>query len=285
MSAQTEQTFLVGGLEANVYSRSSQTPGPAVVMFVLHGRHGNCKDPATTSIVNGLLQNNAKQSRNLYVVTFDQRNHGHRLVNETANKGWSKSPDRHNDRHATDMYSMQVGTARDVSFLIDFLPSYLFPSGEQVIETWAVAGVSLGGHATWLALTHEPRLSIGIPVIGCPDYLSLISERALKFDIPLDGSAYLPDSLLSLIQSSDPAAAPYRSIDASNPFLGKKILVLSGGKDTLVPWSASESFVEHLNVGDKGVKQAVVQEDAGHETTPEMVQRLVDFITEHALKK
>lgn len=70
MSAQTEQTFLVGGLEANVYSRSSQTPGPAVVMFVLHGRHGNCKDPATTSIVNGLLQNNAKQSRNLYVVTF-----------------------------------------------------------------------------------------------------------------------------------------------------------------------------------------------------------------------
>ncbi len=188
-----------------------------------------------------------------------------------------------------------------MSFLIDFLPSYLFPSGEQVIETWAVAGVSLGGHATWLALTHgndfifiiimskpsqlEPRLSIGIPVIGCPDYLSLISERALKFDIPLDGSAYLPDSLLSLIQSSDPAAAPYRSIDASNPFLGKKILVLSGGKDTLVPWSASESFVEHLNVGDKGVKQAVVQEDAGHETTPEMVQRLVDFITEHALKK
>ncbi|KAF9024916.1 alpha/beta-hydrolase [Hymenopellis radicata] len=284
MSTQTEQTFLIGGLEVNVYSRSSQTPEkPAVILFVLHGRFGNCKDAATTSIVNGLLQNEAKQSRNLYVVTFDQRNHGHRLVNETANKGWSKSSDGNNDRHATYLYS--VGTARDVSFLIDFLPSYLFPSGEQAIETWAVAGVSLGGHATWLALTHEPRLTIGVPIIGCPDYLSLISERALKFDIPLDGSAYLPDSLLSLIQSSDPVAVPYRSIDASNPFLGKKILVLSGGKDTLVPWSASESFVEHLNVGNKGIKQAVVQEDAGHETTPEMVRRLVDFVTEHALNK
>ena len=44
-----------------------------------------------------------------------------------------------------DMYAMQRGTARDISFLVDFLPSYLFPNGEKVIEKYGVTGFSLGG--------------------------------------------------------------------------------------------------------------------------------------------
>lgn len=46
------------------------------------------------------------------------------------------------------------GTARDVSFLIDFLPAYLFPNGERMVAEWAVAGISLGGHATWYLLAN-----------------------------------------------------------------------------------------------------------------------------------
>lgn len=45
-----------------------------------------------------------------------------------------------------------AGTARDVSFLIDFLPAYLYPDGERQIKQWGVIGVSLGGHSTWIAL-------------------------------------------------------------------------------------------------------------------------------------
>jgi hypothetical protein len=45
-----------------------------------------------------------------------------------------------------------VGTARDVSFLIDFLPSFLYPTGRMPIVEWGVAGKSLGGHAAWIAL-------------------------------------------------------------------------------------------------------------------------------------
>jgi hypothetical protein len=86
-----------------------------------------------------------------------------------------------------------AGTAHEVSFLIDFLPSYLFPNGERTIDTWAVAGVSLGGHSTWHCLKDgayekatsallsssflfdghtccikkkDPRVTIGIPIIG-----------------------------------------------------------------------------------------------------------------------
>jgi hypothetical protein len=45
-----------------------------------------------------------------------------------------------------------VGTARDVSYLIDFLPSFLYPNGERTIVEWGVGGISLGGHTTWIAL-------------------------------------------------------------------------------------------------------------------------------------
>lgn len=47
-----------------------------------------------------------------------------------------------------------VGSARDVSFLTDFLPSYLFPYGENKVVEWGVVGISLGGHSAWLSMRH-----------------------------------------------------------------------------------------------------------------------------------
>lgn len=61
---------------------------------------------------------------------------------------------------------------------MDFLPSYLYPFDERVIEEFAVVGVSLGGkrtlsfrvikainpgcpgHSTWLSLANGECLSI-----------------------------------------------------------------------------------------------------------------------------
>ncbi|KAK7051076.1 hypothetical protein VNI00_005188 [Paramarasmius palmivorus] len=162
---------------------------------------------------------------------------------------------------------MQTGTARDVSFLIDFLPAYLFPNGEATIAEWGLAGISLGGHSTWIALCQ-----------GCPDFLKLMSERAQKFGISLEGSEYLPDSILTVIRNSDPAFTAYQRNDSSNPFWGKKILVLSGGSDTLVPWNASEYIVAEIEVGEKGVKEVMVQPEAGHEYTKEMETKLIGFL-------
>jgi len=47
-----------------------------------------------------------------------------------------------------------AGTAQDVSYLIDFLPSFLYPNDERTIVEWGVAGISLGGHSTWIALAR-----------------------------------------------------------------------------------------------------------------------------------
>ena len=77
---------------------------------------------------------------------------------------------------------------------------------------------------------------------------------------------------------------PMVSKSLKNPFLRKKVLVLSGGDDPLVPFSYAEEFVTNLNVGPKGVKEVVVAPGVGHECTPEMVKQMAAFVWKHALQ-
>jgi len=286
-----KQTIVIGGISINVYSQgSAETATPVSVLFFLHGRNGSAQDcewvaGSTLQWIDDRQRKSAGvQREDLLVVTLDQRNHGARLVDQHANSGWREQPPERNDRHAIDMYAIHSGTARDVSFLIDFLPSYLYPSGERIISKWLVGGKSLGGHATWYALRNEPRVTIGIPIIGCPDYITLMTDRARLNGIPFE-APYIPKSLLDVIQQYDPATASYTSTGALNPFFGKKVLVLSGADDKLVPWSASKHFVDNLNVGEAGVKKVIVAPGVGHKCTPEMVQAMAEFIWEEALIK
>lgn len=153
----TKQDLNVGGLPVNIYSKVDSAAGtqPVVGFFLLHGRHGSAEkiDPIARTVVEQALSTTSIQKRDLVVVTFDQRNHGHRLTDPKANDGWGHTDtDERNNRHALDMYAIQTGTARDVSFLIDFLPSFLYPNDERTIIEWGVAGISLGGHSTWIGL-------------------------------------------------------------------------------------------------------------------------------------
>jgi len=210
------------------------------------------------------------------VITFDQRNHGKRTVDQRANLGWSKKADQHNKHHAVDMYSTMIGALKDVSFLIDVLPSYIFPHDERIIGEWVLAVFSLGGHATWLGLRHEPRIRIGIPICGTVDYLALTERRAEKLGIPRT-APYFPESLRALVRAYDPVVAP------PGTFAGKRILALVGADDTLVPWSASRAFVEALDVGERGKKRVVVLSGVKHEYTDEMREELFRFFWEEAL--
>lgn len=186
------------------------------------------------------------------------------------------------------MYSVFQGTRRDISFLIDFLPSYLFPLGEKTIEEYFVTGVSLGGHATWSMLRHDPRVKVGIPIIGCPDYKALLEPRVQKRP-PVGGPSSLippvwPDSLDLLIKRDDPISCAYQSSNANeNPYIGKKILILGGGADRLVPPKFGFKFFDGLNVGPEGKKEMIIQDGIGHEVSPEMIERLGEWIWEHGL--
>jgi len=281
---------VVSGLQLEVYTDDSATDTslPVTVFFLLHGRYGSTNSDYLQKSLNGIFEecynshSASERRRDLVVVAFDQRNHGQRLVKEEANVAWHERG-RHNEKHAIDQYTLQAGTALDVSFLINFLPSYLFPSGERKIEEWGTGGISLGGHASWIALSKEPRLSFGVLIIGCPDYISLMTQRAQRASVPFAPPA-IPDSFLEYVKKNDPAQQPYKVTNQSNPFFGKKICVLSGGADTLVPWTSSKEFVEGLEVGD-GVKEVFVEEAAGHECTPAMVDKLAKFVWRMSLSK
>ena len=47
-----------------------------------------------------------------------------------------------------------MGAVKDLSFLMDVLPAYIFPNDERTIGEYVLAGFSLGGHAAWLGLRH-----------------------------------------------------------------------------------------------------------------------------------
>jgi len=282
----SKQTLVVAGLNVDVYSHLSATDPniPVHALFFLHGRGCSTQHRDVTTTVKAIFDvtygsDASPKKKDLIIICFDHRNHGTRLVDMQRNLGWGEDPVKSNDQHAIDMYTIQTGSAQDVSFLIDHLPSFLYPSGQRTIVEWGIGGVSLGGHSTWIALSREPRLKVGIPIIGCPDYTKLISQRAERSGIPLK-PPYYPDSFRAYVDANDPAKRSYRAKDESNPFLGRKILVLSGAKDTLVPWVASVEFVQNLEVGEEGVKRFLLEEGAGHECSPRMQREAGLFVTE-----
>jgi len=110
----------------------------------------------------------------------------------------------------------------------------------------------------------------------------LLEIRARQSSINF-GPPYFPGTLRAHIGRHDPAAAPVSLTDAANPFHEKKILVLSGGKDKLVPWEASAETVDKLNVGTAGIKKVVIDEDAAHEVSEKMKAELCQFIWDHVV--
>ncbi|OJD19878.1 hypothetical protein AJ78_00238 [Emergomyces pasteurianus Ep9510] len=259
----------------------------------------------------------------LIAVAFDQRNHGSRLVDKLANGAWREG----NPKHAQDMFATFQGTARDVSLLIDFMDAYAFPDASRKITTNLALGVSLGGHAAWSCILHEPRITNAIVIIGTPDYTSLMTERAKLSKLATwnnstpPGSKFLgsesfPPSLMAAIRKYDPArfflnhmsdpafAEPMlhgtlpepteHEKNAVIPLMrqtlqGKKILLISGGKDKLVPYARGEPFLTWLKkaispagwFADGAVTlEDVIDEEAGHEVTPRMMEQSIRFIGE-----
>lgn len=76
-----------------------------------------------------------------------------------------------------------TGAVTDTMHLLDLLEGYLFGAGDgpgamdrsgnrnRHIDNNLVLGVSLGGHSAWQLLFADPRVTAGVIVIGCPDYM------------------------------------------------------------------------------------------------------------------
>ena len=142
-----------------------------------------------------------------------------------------------------------------------------------------VLGVSLGGHAGWHCLIHDPRITTAIVIIGCPDYIRLMTHRARLSRLATwtnskpPGSSFLgstdfPKGLVEAVERYDPAGlllgeVASRDDDFSDrdptpseqkrllPLMkrclqGKRILNMAGGADKLVPYQCGEPFLRWL---------------------------------------
>ncbi|KAI5292207.1 hypothetical protein KEM55_008003 [Ascosphaera atra] len=217
------------------------------------------------------------------------------------------------------------GTARDVSLVIDILPAYIFPDSARDITTNLVLGVSLGGHASWSCILHEPRVKAAVILIGTPDYGNLMADRARLSKLKdwtesappgseFIGSQSFPHCLVQWIRRADPAEMilapmsdpavklPVRAdvlpepTDAEKESIrsiihrhlsGKKVMLISGGSDKLVPYHKGAAFLTFLKkaispdgwCGDANVVlEDMVAENVGHEVTPEMYLEAVRFV-------
>ncbi|PWN29298.1 hypothetical protein BDZ90DRAFT_230191 [Jaminaea rosea] len=288
--------IIVYGLSELTLSTSSSTaprPPDVCVSFHLHGRGGDAKNE--DHICRGIYQratsnvaasSTSQPARELLVVTFDARNHGHRTTNSLGQKGWGVG----NKQHALDLYGMILGNAADVSFLIDLLPAYLFPHDDRRVSAWCVMGKSLGGHAVWHVLKDEPRVTVGVNMIGCPDYGRLLEYRTKQAFLS-NGPPHVPRSLKALIQARDPAKSPFDRWGKENPYWGKRILSLSGADDKLVHASFSKPFLSRLMVaephGAGGVQEGLEVrfiEGVGHEVTPAMVEEAGRWIGQWGMR-
>jgi hypothetical protein len=111
-----------------------------------------------------------------------------------------------------------------------------------------------------------------------------MQHRAGVNNLPYE-PPYMPISLLALLDRIDPDSVAYSSADsAQNPFLGKKILILAGEVDELVPWECGRKFVEGLEVGSEGEKKVCIEPGRGHETSNYMIGELVEWIIMYGLQ-
>jgi acetyl esterase/lipase len=145
-------------------------------------------------------------------------------------------------------------------------------------------------------LIIDDRIAWGCAIIGCPSYIELMEYRLQQSrdvlgpippsrflgsavnptDLPqarllelLAQPPYLPASFIQILQRDDPGTILRLTGQIPVPLKEKMILVLSGGDDPLVPWSASTKFVSLLQQQSVSI-EVNVYDGVGHAFTPEM---------------
>ena len=109
----SEHTFHIAGIKTTVHGLSElpQRSSEVAVLWLLHPRlqTQECMAPVAAAMIadwNTRIREGRDGGyggrKGLVGVSFDQRNHGGRLVDEVANEAWRSG----NPRHAQDMFSI-----------------------------------------------------------------------------------------------------------------------------------------------------------------------------------
>ncbi|KAL1411867.1 hypothetical protein Q8F55_002844 [Vanrija albida] len=206
----------------------------------------------------------ARVTRDVIIVTLDQRNHGKRRLKK------DQLSYKNNPLRLTAMATTLKGGAQDHQLIMAYLEDYLFPHGERHIAEYMATGVSLGGHLLWRLMKEDPRIRVAVPIISCPpDSLVLVHTAHWRANGTLGTNAmYYPKHVREFYEDSTPDGV----------WVGRKILALHGDLDQVVPPVFSEaSWPKVVAEAGRDSTEQVIQPGVGHICTPEMVRRASEW--------
>lgn len=212
-------------------------PASPPTVLVLHGL-GSFKEKILPTLY-------AFASQGFRAVAPDSRMHGGR-------PGADGRDARLNADYLATMYEMIVGTAQDISALLDYLG----------VERAAVHGISLGGYITFAALVGETRLAVASVAMGSPDWLGPLRALGVSLDLPL---------LAPIV-----AANPLDRAEATYP--PRPLLMLHGETDEVVSPAGVRLLSERLAPLYRDAPerlQLITYPGLGHQYTEDMARRSV----------
>ena len=274
---------------------------PINVIYLIHHRGGSHKHTEAIAY-NYLKQFYDKKSQDydipLICVTFDNPNHGQRLVNEHSNSDWAEN----NETHGADMMSIIEGTIQNIRLIMDYLPSYLnldsylsdkfkrINHGTEIKLHNILTGYYLWGHVViryGIDYPHDVKI-IG-PVVGCSDLTSLLVTRLKsitnndkkyfyfnydELDLTDEQKKQYPETLHKRISKQDQA------IFENYPMNKIKMFASFGSEDKLVPHSLSSVWCDFY-LSTNSAASIYVAEGVGHDVTDEMIDRFTTWLAKN----
>lgn len=304
----SKKEFVIGGVTTYVYNSEAIAPyvhslGPNPdlesiqlnFLYLVHHRSGNYEYTEATGVK---ILENLKQDASipLIPVTFDIRNHGARMVDQSKNSTWRSG----NKTHGLDMLSCIQGTIYDLKMIMDFLPDYLNldsllagPLREKGLKYKyfnILSGYSVGAHVVIRFANQYPQLvSIINPNVGCSDLTSLLVTRLKgskdyskklfycsydELDLTEEQKEKYPESFHELISNQD------LDIMENFPFRSIKMFATFYREDPVVPPQITKLWTD-MYLNSNGSSAVYYEEGAIHDITEKMVIQFTTWLSQY----
>lgn len=187
-----------------------------------------------------------------YAVALDNRSHGERMEPDFASQVF-----RGDRLKVHEVRRLIKETAEDVSRLIDHLRLAEDVDPQRI----GMAGVSMGGFATFRALVTDSRITVAAPIIASPYW------DDLPQGVPIAEEAEDREALERISRECSPALFPER-------FPPRPVLIQIGGDDGHYDGARVIAFAARLRdyygAADAARVELIVHAGVGHEFTSDM---------------
>ncbi|KAE8316728.1 hypothetical protein BDV41DRAFT_573621 [Aspergillus transmontanensis] len=250
----SKMTINIAGFHVYLYGVDELSPQQSKDTVVLFHVHGRTRSYADAELFAHQFLFQLKQMGNLKKGF---------VIDSLAVQDWSGG----NQKHAHDMLAMIDGNVFDIQTVMKYLSVYT--EGLFTPTEFVMSGLSLGGHTAWDILSKVQGIKAAIIIVGSPNLTDLLIER-------LDNAADSEKGTDST-KWTESISLMYRGRDRSlGNIHGKRILILNGALDALVPSKFTLPWIEKN--GSRNDVSFNVFENTGHWLSLEMMDTIVEWV-------